>query len=94
MKADVRIDPETLLSSREACSILGCSKVSLWRWMRRDGFPRPLRFSPSNQRSRLRFIRSEIIAWIEEQQRRTTAAKGSPERRGIRSNAAGAGATE
>jgi predicted DNA-binding transcriptional regulator AlpA len=91
MKADVQIDPETLLSSRQACSILGCSKVSLWRWMRRDGFPRPLRFSPSNQRSRLRFIRSEIIAWIEEQQRRTTAAKGRPEQR---STAAGACVTE
>ena len=91
MKADVQIDPETLLNSRQACSILGCSKVSLWRWMRRDGFPRPLRFSPSNQRSRLRFIRSEIIAWIEEQQRRTTAAKG---RCAQRSTVAGACVTE
>lgn len=92
MNADSRIiDPETLLSSREACALLSCSKVSLWRWMRDDAFPKPLRFSPTNQRSRLRFVRSEILAWIEAQQRLTTEAKSSSERPGIH-GAAAAGA--
>jgi hypothetical protein len=62
--------------------------------MQLEGFPQPLRFAPSNQRSRLRFVRSEILAWIETQQTLTTEAKRSSARRGIHGAAAGASTTE
>jgi hypothetical protein len=63
--------------------------------MRLEGFPQPLRFAPSNQRSRLRFVRSEILTWIETQQALTTQAKRSSDRRGIHATvAAGASVTE
>jgi predicted DNA-binding transcriptional regulator AlpA len=85
------VDPDRLLSSREACALLACSKVSLWRWMRHPDFPRALRFSPGNSRSRLRFVRSQLLDWAFEQQRLTAVADASSEPRGIHASAAAAG---
>ena len=68
------IDPEKLLSAKEVCSLLGCSKVSLWRWMQRPDFPLALRFSPMDPRSRLRFSRREILEWARGLRALTSAA--------------------
>jgi predicted DNA-binding transcriptional regulator AlpA len=91
MKAECRVvDPDSYVSKREVCRILSCSSVSLWRWLKRGDLPRPLRFSPGNPRSQLRWSRREILAWAAEQQRRTAEVQDSSEQRGIHGNAIGA----
>jgi predicted DNA-binding transcriptional regulator AlpA len=77
------IDPDTQINPRETCAILKCHKVTLWRLMKLEDFPKPARFEPDNPRSRLRFSRSEILAWIESRRQLTTEAKRSSGRRGI-----------
>jgi predicted DNA-binding transcriptional regulator AlpA len=91
MKVDSQTAVEKLLDAQEVCAALSCSKVSLHRRMKRGGFPHPLRFDPSNPRSRLRFRASEIATWIAEQQARTIAAENRSERHGIHGAATAAG---
>jgi predicted DNA-binding transcriptional regulator AlpA len=87
------IEMDKLLEASEVCELLACSKVTLHRRMKQGDFPRPLRLDPANPRSRLRFRAAEIVAWIEEQQARTTATETSTLRMGIRDGEAAARAT-
>ena len=62
-----------LLSDREVCTALGCSKSTLLRLLAdpRRGFPAPLRLDPNTERSGLRFKAAEIATWIGSQQQLT-----------------------
>jgi predicted DNA-binding transcriptional regulator AlpA len=55
-------------SAREVCSLIGCSRVTLWRLLNTDQFPRPIRLAPNSPRSRLRFRMAEVIGWVLRQQ--------------------------
>jgi len=95
MSKGAQVVMEKLLDAREVCTALSCSKVTLFRKMRRGGFPQPLRLDPTNLRSRLRFRASEIFAWIEAQQLATVAAEGAVRSLNIRGgDAAGVGGAE
>jgi predicted DNA-binding transcriptional regulator AlpA len=90
MSKSAQVVMEKLLDAREVCTALSCSKVTLFRKMKRGGFPQPLRLDPANPRSRLRFRASEIFAWIEAQQLATVAAESTARSLNIRvSDAAG-----
>jgi predicted DNA-binding transcriptional regulator AlpA len=55
-------------SAREVCNLIGCSRVTLWRLLGTESFPRPIRLAPSSPRSRLRFRMTEIVDWVLRQQ--------------------------
>jgi predicted DNA-binding transcriptional regulator AlpA len=67
-----------LLSAREVCRVLGCSKSTLLRLIGdpRRSFPAPLRLDPYSQRSGLRFDLFSVRKWIAEQQQLTVDLKG------------------
>jgi predicted DNA-binding transcriptional regulator AlpA len=72
-------DESQLLNARQVCTLLACTKISLWRLCQRADFPVALRLDPHNPRSRMRFRACELREWIERQQKRSVAAKdGSP----------------
>jgi predicted DNA-binding transcriptional regulator AlpA len=59
------------------------SKPTLHRQMKKEDFPKPLRLSPGNPRSRLFFRLSEIREWLDKQQALTTAAENDAGAAGI-----------
>jgi predicted DNA-binding transcriptional regulator AlpA len=83
MKEVFQIDPEAQLSSRQACRLLGCSLVTLWRFSKLEDFPKPARFEPENPRSRLRWDRRQLLLWCESRRRRTAEVKAASAGRGI-----------
>jgi predicted DNA-binding transcriptional regulator AlpA len=66
---------ERLFKTPEMCHRIGTNRQGLAELMKQADFPKPLRFSPNNPKSRLRFRASEVLAWISRQQMLTTAAK-------------------
>ena len=57
-----------LISARQVCDRVGISRVTLWRLLGTENFPRPIRLAPSSPRSRLRFRLTEIVDWVLRQQ--------------------------
>lgn len=57
-------DSTLLLTVAEAAALVGVSRVTLWKWSRRGAFPRP-RVIGGNANGRRRFLRREVIAWVE-----------------------------
>jgi len=57
-----------LISARQVCGLLSCSRVTLWRLLGTEDFPRAIRFHPDSPRSRLRFDLRSLIAWSRRQQ--------------------------
>jgi predicted DNA-binding transcriptional regulator AlpA len=68
MNASIPINDGQLGSAREVCSLIGCSRVTLWRLLGTESFPRPIRLAPDSPRSRLRFRMVEIVEWVLRQQ--------------------------
>jgi predicted DNA-binding transcriptional regulator AlpA len=66
-----------LLSAKEVCRVLGCSKSTLLRLIGdpRRSFPAPLRLDPYSERSGLRFDSFSVREWVAEQQRLTVDLK-------------------
>ena len=75
MVNEMDIADERLFKTPEVCHRIGTNRQGLAELMKRGDFPKPLRFSPNNPKSRLRFRASEILTWIVAQQRLTSAAK-------------------
>jgi predicted DNA-binding transcriptional regulator AlpA len=73
------IDPlnERLLGTPQTCAVLGTNRNGLHELMQLPDFPKPMRFEPNNQKSRLRFRLTEVLAWVARQQALTTAAKAA-----------------
>ncbi len=71
------IDPmnERLFGMPEMCSCLRTTRNGVHALMKLPGFPVPLRFDPTNPKSRLRFRATEVLAWITAQQRLTAMGK-------------------
>ena len=91
MKVACRVvDPDSYVSTRGASELIGCSTITLWRLLKRPDFPRPLRFTPENPRSQLRWSRRKLLAWAAEQERRTAEVSDSSEQRGLRNAACSA----
>jgi len=50
-----------LLDVRAVARILSCHRSSIWRWIRDEGFPKPLKLS----RQARRWSRLEVESWLE-----------------------------
>jgi predicted DNA-binding transcriptional regulator AlpA len=64
-----------LLDAEAVCKALGCSRIGLWRLMKRSDFPQALRFDPSNPRSRLKWTASSIEKFVSHLQQQTIDAQ-------------------
>ena len=54
-----------LLSKKEAARLVGLHPESVMRLARNGHFPKPLKYGP-NARHSIRFVESEVEAWIAE----------------------------
>jgi predicted DNA-binding transcriptional regulator AlpA len=66
-----------LLSAKEVCKQLGCSKSTLLRIVGdpQRGFPAALRLHPLSERSGLKFIAHEVADWVSAQRQLTVDLK-------------------
>lgn len=53
-------DPNYYVTPNEMQAARGISRVNIWRWTQEDGFP-----ENHGTPKRRKFIRAEVIAWIE-----------------------------
>ena len=67
-----------LIPKKEVLRRTGLSYVSIWQRMREGTFPRPVRISDTG-RPNVRWVESEVEAWIENRPRQTYMAP--PEKR-------------
>jgi len=56
-------------STRQVCELTTYSKTTLWREVKAERFPPPIKISPG----RVAFIREQVDAWI---QAKVTGARG------------------
>jgi prophage regulatory protein len=49
-----------LLSTRQVCGITGLSRVTIWRYVKENKFPKPVKISPT----RTAWVPSEIDQWV------------------------------
>lgn len=59
-------DPYALLAGPEVMLLIGCSSVTLWRWVRRGLFPQPDRLLPGKP-ARRAWKRVTVENWIDAQ---------------------------
>ena len=58
---------DKMLNVRQVGEIAGCSTPSIYRWMRADGFPRPLKLGARA----VRWYESEVQEWLATRPRAT-----------------------
>lgn len=75
-----RMAPDTLLDARDVAAILKCTpRYVTERFIITPGFPRPLRLTgPNGSRSRPKWQRSEIMAWVDSHKDGRTKRGGRP----------------
>jgi predicted DNA-binding transcriptional regulator AlpA len=60
-----------LIFKEELCRLIGASYTSIYSWMRRNEFPRPIVLSPASGRScRVAWLGAEIQQWLATRPRR------------------------
>lgn len=64
------MDEDHLITLAEIKKQLSVSTATIYRWMEREGLPRPIRFSSQT----VRWKQSEVNAWIEQKQAASTQA--------------------
>ncbi len=61
---------DRLISTREACAVVGLSRWTLWRRIARGKFPKPISLAKNHNAFRL----SALTEWIAEKERESSAA--------------------
>lgn len=64
-----------LLNIKEVLAVAKCSRPTLYRWMARGKFPRPLKL---NGDGNLRWRRQDIEEWQDKQESRQSVAYSAP----------------
>lgn len=54
-------DSDRILSQREVCGYVGLSRTTIWRLVRKQLFPPPIKLSPN----RIGWTRLAIAGWLE-----------------------------
>ena len=66
-------DERELLDLKGVLELVGCSRASLYLWMTKAGFPRPLKLGPRSNRWDL----GEVREWLDSRPRATIGGKSS-----------------
>ena len=67
--------PRKILRPKVVQELIGKSRVQIWRDVRAGRFPAPISLGPNSTG----FFEDEILAWLENQPRRTYGAEAAPE---------------
>lgn len=74
-----RMAPDALLDSEDVGALLKCSARNVMaRYVPAPGFPKAIRLTTTEGKSQPRWVRSDIVAWVEKHRKGVTGRGGRP----------------